>query len=217
MRISWRTELPQLLLIAAMIAASGWAWSRVPDKVPVHWNAKGEVDRYGGRFEGLCLAPMIGTGVYALLLVIPWLDPKRANYQQFAGAYAVIRFTILGFMAAIHAMLILSVMGRQIPMALVVPALVGALLAVLGVLMSRIKPNWFVGVRTPWTLSSDLSWQKTHQMAGWLLPLAGLGMILSGFLRGEWAIYSMLTVLLGAVIGLAVYSYVVWRQDPARR
>jgi uncharacterized membrane protein len=214
--MAWRTELPQLVLILAMFVAGACAWSYVPEKVPVHWNIRGEVDRYGGRFEGLLLVPLIGSGLYVLLLVLPRFDPRAENYAKFAGPYAVIRCVLMAFLAIVYALLLFAALGRPIPMGTVIPALVGILLIVIGAFMPRIKPNWFVGVRTPWTLSSELSWTKTHRLAARLLPLSGVAMMLAGFLGTQWAFYAMLMVLFSSVAALIVYSYFVWRQDPSR-
>ncbi len=216
MHTSWRSELPQLVLVLAMFVAGAWAWNYVPEKIPVHWNIRGEVDRYGGRFEGLMVVPLIASGLYLLLRVLPKLDPRAENYQIFAGPYTVIRNVLMAFLAVIYALLLLAALGRPTPMGTVVPALVGVLLIVIGAYMPPIKPNWFVGVRTPWTLSSELSWTKTHRLAALLLPLSGTMMVLAGFLATNWAFYAMLSVLLGSVAALIVYSYFVWRQDPSR-
>lgn len=216
MQSSWRTELPQLLLIVAMFIAGACVWTYVPDQIPVHWNIRGEVDRYGGRFEGLFLIPLVATGLYVLLRVLPKIDPRAANYREFAGPYTIIRCALIVFMAVLHGLLLLAALGRPIPMGTVVPAIVGLLLIAVGVLMTRIKPNWFVGVRTPWTLSSDLSWTKTHRLAAWILPLSGVAVLLSGFFATEWAVYAMLAVVLASTAGLVVYSYVVWRRDPSQ-
>lgn len=217
MQSSWRMELSQLLLIVGMFVASGIAWPHVPEKVPVHWNIHGEVDRYGGRFEGLFVSPLIAAGLYALMLVLPKVDPRGANYRDFVGPYAILRCVLIGFLAVLHLLLLFAALGRPLPVGKVVPAMVGVLLMVIGALMPRIKPNWFVGVRTPWTLSSELSWTKTHRLAGWLFPLCGAVVLLAGFVGTACALYAMLAALLGSVTGMVVYSYFVWRKDPARR
>jgi uncharacterized membrane protein len=99
---------------------------------------------------------------------------------------------------------------------LIVPLAVGALFTVLGVVMHNIRPNWFVGVRTPWTLSSELSWTKTHRLAGWLFGVMGLGFATLAFVRTGWAVWCVLGVAAGCVVWMVVYSYLVWRGDPQR-
>ncbi|HEX3722855.1 MAG TPA: DUF1648 domain-containing protein, partial [Nitrolancea sp.] len=100
MRINWRIELPQWIIIAAMFIAAIAIWPTVPSRIPVHWNASGNVDGYGGKVEGLLLLPAIALGIYLLLLFIPRIDPGRANYIQFSGPYLIVRYTVLVLMAA---------------------------------------------------------------------------------------------------------------------
>ncbi len=214
MKTAWRTELPQLALLAAMFIAAALCWSRVPDRVPVHWNIAGEVDRYGGRFEALLVPPLIALGLYALLLFLPRIDPGRANYARFRTAYLVIRYALLLFMAGVYAMLLLAAFGRSIDVGLVAPVAVGALFVVLGFTMRTIRPNWFVGVRTPWTLSSELSWTKTHRLAGWLFGVMGLCFASLAFVRTGWAVWCVLGIAGGCVVWMVIYSYLVWRSDP---
>jgi uncharacterized membrane protein len=92
----------------------------------------------------------------------------------------------------------------------------GALLAGIGVQMPQIQPNWFVGIRTPWTLSSELAWQKTHRLGGWLLPLSGATLAAAGILRTGWALIAAISFLFASVLWLVIYSFIVWREDSQR-
>ena len=91
MKVSWRTEVFSWSVITAMFAAAAWAWGRVPERIPVHWNAAGEVDGYGGRFMGLLLIPLMTLGMHLLFMVLPAIDPCRASYDGFARVYAIFR------------------------------------------------------------------------------------------------------------------------------
>src|SRR3954462_731600 len=102
MRLDWRWEVPQLALILGMFLGSALAWNAVPDRVPVHWNLAGEVDRYGGKVEGLLLLPVLALGLYVLFIFLPRLDPRRAAYAGFARSYALIRIAIITFLAFMH-------------------------------------------------------------------------------------------------------------------
>ncbi len=86
----------------------------------------------------------------------------------------------------------------------------------LGIPMHKIRPNWFVGIRTPWTLSSELSWRKTHRLGGWVLALMGLALVVSGLVGSPAAFGVALIFLVAGIIFLFVYSYLVWRVDPER-
>lgn len=216
MRTNFKTELIQWILIAAMFLFAAISWPSAPDRIPVHWGFSGEPDRYGGKFEGLLLLPLLALGLYLLLLYLPRIDPGRANYERFKGAYSVIRVATLAVLASIHGFILLWIRGVQLDFSVVVPVLVGVLLIVIGSVLGKVRPNWFVGIRTPWTLASKLSWTKTHRLGGWLFVVVGLVFISSGFVGSAWAIVAGLVVAAGCVLWLVVYSYLVWRSDPRK-
>jgi uncharacterized membrane protein len=210
-KLSWRTELVQWLLLAGMFVLSAVTWSSAPERIPVHWNLAGEVDRYGGRFEGLLFLPLLAVALYLLLAFIPRLDPGRANYAQFARTYAVVRTAVLALLAAVQGVIVAWIRGVRFDISLAVALLAGALFIVLGNALPKIRPNWFVGVRTPWTLSSRTSWTKTHRAAGWVFMATGAVVLATGALRPSWTFATLLVGALGGSLGLVVYSYVVWR------
>jgi uncharacterized membrane protein len=216
-KTGWRFEASQIVLIVAMFAAAAVAWPSAPDQIPVHWNISGEVDRYGGRFEGLFLLPLIAAGLYLLMRYMPILDPGRANYARFGGAYAALRIAILVVMAGVQTMVLVTVFKAPVNVSLVVPLMVGALFVLMGALMGKIRPNWFVGIRTPWTLSSKTSWVRTHRLGGWLFVAQGLLFILSGVLGLPMFSYIVMGSMLAVVVALYAYSYVVYRADPDKQ
>ncbi|HXY37797.1 MAG TPA: SdpI family protein [Planctomycetaceae bacterium] len=216
MKRTWRGELIQLLPIAAMFVVGALCWSHVSDKIPVHWDLEGKVDRYGGKFEGLVLLPLVTLGLYLLLLVLPLLDPGKANYRTFAGVFNFLRLTLTLFMSAIYTVGVLVSLGYHINMTTVAGLALGFLFIILGNVMGKIRPNWFVGVRTPWTLSSKLSWTKTHRLAGWLFIFMGLLAIVWGIVQTEWMLTAMIAIDAACALSMMVYSYLVYAKDPER-
>lgn len=216
MKTSWRTEWPHWLLLATMFLLAATSWAGAPERIPVHWNVAGQVDRYGGRFEGILLLPLFGAALYLLLRFLPRLDPGRANYAAFWGAYGTVRLGVLALMTAIYGAMQLQIRGHDVDMATVVPFLIGPLFILLGSIMGKLRPNWFVGIRTPWTLSSKEAWVKTHRVGGWVFIAIGAAMMLLGVIRREWFVWAVVVGAGGGVLGLAVYSYLVWRRDPNR-
>ncbi|MDA0815447.1 MAG: SdpI family protein [Chloroflexi bacterium] len=215
-RWSWRRELPLLGLVAAMWIATAVAWPFAEDQIPTHWNARGEVDGYGGKAEGLLLLPGIALAMWALLAFIPKIDPGRRNYASFGNAYFLMRVALLAFFGLLHAGIVALALGADIDIFALFPLGIGVLFIVLGNLMPKFRPNYFAGVRTPWTLASARSWTATHRLAGRLFIV--LGVLLAGmvFVREEWMVF----VILGGVglllVAVSAYSYVVWRNDPDR-
>ena len=216
MKFTWRTEWPLWVLLAGMLVLAAMTWSQAPDQIPVHWGMNGEVDRYGGKFEGLLLLPLVAIGIYLLFLVLPKLDPGRANYAQFAGAYTMLRFSIIVFLALVDAVILLWIRGLTVSMNNLIPISLGGLFVVIGSVLGKIRPNWFVGIRTPWTLSSKLAWTKTHRLGGWVFMLAGTILVAAGVLNSAPVRTAAIAVTGVGILGTVVYSYVLWRGDPDR-
>jgi len=216
-KTSWRLEAPQIALIALMFAAAALAWPVAPDRIPVHWNASGGIDRYGGKVEGLLLMPLLACGIYLLMRYLPNLDPGRANYARFGGVYATIRISVLALMAAIQGVTLFTVLRRPVDMSLIVPVLVGSLFVVIGGVMGKIRPNWFVGIRTPWTLTSKMAWVRTHRLGGWLFVAQGLCFIASGVVGLPAFHLVVIGSMFAVIVVLFVYSYLVWRTDPEKQ
>jgi uncharacterized membrane protein len=208
-------EVIQVGLIVVMFSVAAVRWGSVPDRIPVHWNAAGEVDGYGGKVEGLLLVPLLAVGIYLLLLAIPRIDPARRNYEAFAGTYLLLRVSLLAYLAFLMFITQLSI-GREesIPVGQLIFGAVGVLLIVLGGAMSRIKPNWFAGIRTPWTLSSTRSWDATHRLGGRLFVGVGVATGIASVIGGTVAVITMLVGIVAVGVVLTVYSYRVWRDDP---
>ena len=218
-KVRWTSgalEWMMLGILSQMFVASLVSWPFAPEKIPVHWNLRGEVDGYGGPFTGLFLLPLLTVGLHLLLFVLPRLDPRGDNYAQFAVTYRIIRAAVLLLMAFIHAGIILFVFGWTVNMSLLVSLLVGGLIILLGNYMGKIRPNWFVGVRTPWTLASKTSWVKTHRQARWVFIPGGLAIILTGMMRSSYALIAALSILVIGTIWLVIYSFIVWKNDTNR-
>jgi immunity protein, SdpI family len=216
MKFTWKTEWPLWALLAAMFVLAAITWPHAPDRIPVHWGLNGEVNRYGGKFEGLLLVPIIGLATYLLFLVVPRLDPGRANYAQFAGVYTLLRYSILVILALVDGIIHLWIRGVHVSIGTLIPLLVGALFVVLGSVLGKIRPNWFVGIRTPWTLSSKLAWTKTHRVGGWVFMATGLSLIVAGALNSRTVLIGAFALAFVGVLGTVVYSYIVWHGDPDR-
>lgn len=216
MNTNWRSEIPQLLLILGMLTVAVAAWPFAPDRLPVHWNLAGDVDRHGGKAEALLLLPLIAAGLYPLMLFLPRIDPGRANYATFANVYTLIRLSITAVLAFVYACILLAAFGYHVDMGLLMPMAVGLLLCILGNVMGKIRPNWFVGVRTPWTLSSRDSWNKTHRLAGRLFVVLGCAVSVYGLVQSAWMLALVVAWSVATLLWVVIYSYVVWSHDPER-
>ena len=216
MKFTWRTEWPHGLLLAVMFALAAATWSTAPVRIPAHWNLAGQVDRYGGRFEGLLAIPLLALAIYGMMIFLPRLDPHRANYAAFGRAYATLRLLILAVLAACYGLVHLWIRGVHVRIEIWVSLMVGALFVAVGDLLGKVRPNWFVGIRTPWTLSSEAAWTGTHRAGRRVFILVGALLMACAVLRSAWAVWTMAVVGVTGMLGLVVYSYVLWRRDPAK-
>lgn len=203
-----------ILVVAAAVVASAVAYARLPERVPVHWNAAGEVDRYGSRLEGVLIMPVVMVGLALLIPALPRIDPRGANYEKFKPTYHLVMNTILTFMLGVHATVLAATLGMPVDVGRVVPIGLGVLLIVLGNVLPRTRPNWMFGIRTPWTLSSDRVWERTHRVGGYLMLAAGLLVALTGLLSpGARSMLVVVVAVVAAALGSVAYSYVAWRQE----
>lgn len=211
------TWLISALIIVLMICLSAWAWVQLPAdaSLPVHWNAAGTADRYGGKSEALLLLPAVMVGILLLFSLIRFIDPLRANIARSGQAYRAVLLGILFFMAVLHTGAVLSALGYPINIGLLAAPAVGLMFVIMGNYMGKIRRNYMFGVRTPWTLASDLAWNKTHRITGKLFVLSGLLTIGAAFLGSTIAFFTMMASILGTVIFAMIYSYSVWKRDPA--
>jgi len=217
MVVPLRKDWPHLMIIALMLVGSLIVWPFAPQRVPIHWDISGRPDEYASKLPGLFLLPAVALGIYLLMVLLPNIDPGRANYRQFTTPYYIIRLVILLMMGVVHAIVLLWALGLEVNMVRVLAIALGLAMALLGNLMGKIRPNWFVGVRTPWTLASKRSWVRTHRMAGLTMTPLGLLIALAGVIAPYgWLVLGAILLLVADVIWLTLYSYLVWRSDPER-
>ena len=201
-------------LVILTVVLSIVAFPHMPDPVPSHWNAAGTVDGYLPKFWGLVLMPSLMIGFCALLAVLPKIDPLRKNYEKFEDYYEGFILVFAAFLFFIQLQIILWGLGIHVSPNLIMPVMIGGLFVYIGFMMEHAEPNWFVGIRTPWTLSSDSVWKKTHQRAGALFKLAGVVSVI-GILAGMYAWLFILIPAIAVAVYTVVYSYVEFRREQA--
>jgi len=211
-----RKWYPALLVVLAFVVA-GVAYGRMPARVPIHWDIHGRANGWGGPAMAAFFMPCILAAIWLLLVVIPRIDPLRANYAKFQGTYATLMDLILTFMFLTYLLLLGAALGMHTDLSRATAALIGLLFVGMGNILPRARRNWFIGIRTPWTLSSDRVWDRTHRVAGYLFTCAGVLAVIASVINGAVGILVTIVVVLVAVIGAAAYSYVVWRQEGAPR
>lgn len=198
---------------ALAAAASVWAYPRLPPRVATHWSFSGVPDGYSSKLLAAVMLPAMILGLRALLCVLPRIDPKGDNYRKFASTYWLIFNGVIAFMAVIHVAILAYGLGAPVRMDRVAAVGVGVLLIVVGNYLTRVEPNWFIGIRTPWTLSSERVWRRTHRVGGWILVAGGLLIGVTPFVpAGAGLPILVATVALVAVVPV-VLSYLLWRRE----
>jgi uncharacterized membrane protein len=206
------------LLVAAFAAVvSVWAYAKLPSTVATHWNLRGQPDGYSSRLWALSVMPVLVLVLTGIFRVLPKVDPKGANYERFLDTYWLIANAILTFVGLGHLLIVANGLGYTVQVDRLLPLGLGLLLAFLGNYMARVEPNWFVGIRTPWTLSSDTVWRKTHRTAGWLLVFGGVAIAAGAFLPRP-AFVPLTFAAVAVAVGVpVVQSYVLWRREQQGR
>ena len=190
-----------------------WALPSLPDPMASHWGLDGRPDGWSSRSTTVFVLPLFGLLIAALLAFVPRIDPRRRSHEQHAGTWWVIANASLVVISAIHIFVIGYGLGWNVPFNQVVAIGIGGLFLLIGNLMTRMRPNWFMGIRTPWTLSSDTVWRKTHRVGAYGFVAAGIVSILAGILIPARA--GLVLIVSAAIVGVGslVYSYVAWRQE----
>lgn len=206
-----------LVLAALAAVVSLWAYPRLPETVATHWNLRGVPDGYSPRFWAVVFMPLIIVAATGLFTVLPKLDPRRENYAKFIQSYWLIANAVIVFLGLAHVLIIASGLGYSMQIDRLLPIGIGLLFVFLGNYLTRVEPNWFVGIRTPWTLSSDTVWRKTHRTGGWLFVFGGLAMAVVAALAPPAAFFPLLVTTLVIVAGIPiVQSYVLWRRERSK-
>lgn len=212
-KTTWKTEIVPILLFLASIPLSLYFYANWPDKVVTHWNFYGQPDAYGPKAFMAFFFPALLLGMYLLFLILPYFDPKRDRYQEFAKTYHIFRVMIMLIFFAVYVISGLYNLGYNINIAYTISFLIGAMMIVLGNYMSKIKFNWFMGIRTPWTMSSENVWNKTHRVGGWFFIIFGLALIITPYLPPLAGFIVFVSGVLLVTVGSMVYSYIVFRQE----
>ncbi len=212
-RPNLKTEIIPLLIILIVIIASFYFYSVFPDQVAIHWDLSGQPNGWGSKALAAFLMPAILIGFYLLFLFLPNLDPKKERYQQFLPTYHIFKNIFVIFFALIYLITSLNALGYNFPIDIYLPGLIGLLFIAIGYYLPQFKSNWFIGIRTPWTLSSETTWTKTHVFGGKMFMLAGLLMILTSVLplNIRWPIFIVVIVL--AALAPIIYSYFIYKKD----
>ncbi len=187
-------------------------YNDLPSSIITHWGINGNADGYSPKDFGLFLLPLLLTGVIILLYFLPKIDPLKKNINEFRTEYHTLIAVISGFFLYLQIVIIITNLGMNFDIRqLLVPAF-AILIYSTGSLIKKAKRNFFIGIRTPWTISSDLVWEKTHNKAGKLYKASAI-LCLIGLFIPETAFFFMIVPLLLASLGVIIYSYIEYKKE----
>lgn len=206
-----KSEIAISSIILVSFIISIYFYPHMPEKIASHWNAQGQVDGYMSKFWGLFLIPFVLVGLALLFIAIPRIDPLKANIEKFRKYYEGFIVLFLVFILCIQFWLILWNSGFKISSNVIFPIGIGLLFFYTGILLENAKRNWFIGIRTPWTLSNEIVWEKTHKVGGKLFKVAGAIAIVGVFFQG-YAIFFVLVPVILVTVYTIIYSYVEYQK-----
>ena len=206
----FKKEIPFIAVALLPFVYLAYIWNELPKEVPMHWNASGEIDRWGDKSELFMMLFMLTGITYFVFLIIPYIDPKQ-KLQNMGNKLNNLRLILALFMSALAIYILYSVQQKTSNPVLIFP-LIGLLFAFLGNYFKTIKPNYFIGIRTPWTLENEEVWKKTHLIGGKLWFVGGLLMALTFVLTNKIQIYTFLAIAAVITIVPIVYSYLEFKK-----
>ena len=201
-----------ILIILISFILGFYFYPRMPEQMASHWNVKGQVDDYMSKFWGLFLMPIISIAVLLLFVLIPKIDPLKRNIEKFRKYFDAFIVLIVIFLFYLYILTILWNIGKRFDMGQAMVPAVGLLFYYAGVLIAHAKRNWFIGIRTPWTLSSEKVWEKTHRIGAKLFKAAGIIAFL-GLFFPSIAIWFVLAPAIVFSIYTIAYSYFVYQKE----
>ncbi len=207
-----KSEIIMLLIIILSFAIGIYSSPHMPEKVASHWNTQGQVNGYISKFWGVFLMPIISAGLFLLFIIIPKIDPLKTNIEGFRKYFDGFVILIMVFLFYLYLLTIFWNSGYTFNMTTFLSPALAILFYYTGILIENAKRNWLIGIRTPWTMSSDKVWDKTHKIGGKLFKIAGVVALLAIFFE-SFAIFIIVVPVILFSIFTVVYSYFEYKKE----
>ncbi len=194
-----------LVLIALVIA-----FPHLPDRVPTHWGGQNRVNGYSSRGSLFVWGPGLMTGMILVFAALPWLSPKRFEVDTFKSTYLYIMVLTVGFLAYVNILILWFALSGSVNMVRACLGGISVLIALMGNVMGKVRRNFWVGIRTPWTLANERVWNATHRFAAKAMVLvgaAGLIVALNGAVFWVW-----FAMVLGGLLIPVLYSLIYYKR-----
>ena len=205
-------EVVFIILIAIPFMYLAFLWEDLPDKIAIHFDFEGNPDNWTTKNLIIYLLLALGIGTYLLMLFIPKFDPKK-KIEQMGGKYYSLRLLMTFFMTIISIYILYSGNGDKVNPSFLI-AITGSFDMVFGNYLQTVKPNYFIGIRTPWALENEQTWKKTHRLAGRMWMLAGLVILIISFIIKNNYVLGILFASITFIIVIVpiIYSYTEFKK-----
>lgn len=211
MKYSLKKEIPLLTIMALPFFYLAYIWNTLPEKVPMHWNIRGEIDRWGSKTELILILFLLPVLIYVIFLLVPLIDPKK-KIEKMGNKYYQLKFLMVLFMSLLAVLILYNVQSESLSNIKMVYVLIGFLIVALGNYFQTLQPNYFIGIRTPWTLENEVVWKETHRLAGRLWFFGGFVAILSVLLLPTKASFvAFISIVMVLALIPFVFSYLKFR------
>lgn len=207
-----KSEIAVLALVVLSFLIGAYFHPQMPERMASHWNAAGEADGYMSKNVALFLLPAVGLFMFVLLIILPKIDPLKENIEKFRNYFEGFIFLIVLFFLYIYLLSIFWSLGNRFDMTIAMVPAMAVLFFYIGILLENAKRNWFIGIRTPWTLSSDEVWEKTHKLGAKLFKASAIIALLGLILR-DYAILLLIVPVLLSALYVVVYSYLEFQKQ----
>lgn len=208
-----KKELPILAIVLLPFIYLAFIWNELPNKVPMHWNIKGEIDRYGDKTELIIIPFLLPLLVYLIFLVVPKIDPKN-KLNKMGGKLNTIKFLLTTFMSILALFIIYTAKNQSFTNPNYIVLLIGVLFIILGNYFKTIKPNYFIGIRTPWTLENENIWKETHKLGGKIWFIGGILVVIFSLILDKSLNFTIFLIITGLITIIPiVYSYLMYKKE----
>ena len=208
-----KKELPLIAIVLLPFVYLAYIWNQLPEKVPMHWNIKGEIDRYGDKIELIIIQILLHLLVYVIFLVVPKIDPKN-KLNKMGNKLQTIKVLLTTFMSILALFIIYSAKNQSFTNPNYIVLLIGILYIILGNYFKTIKANYFIGIRTPWTLENETVWKETHKLGGKMWFVGGIIVVLSSLILDKRPNFTIFLIITGIITIIPiVYSYLLFRNE----
>ena len=209
----FKKEWPLFLVILLPFIYLGYLWPQLPDKVPLHWNINGEINRYGNKAELIIIPILLPLLTYVIFLLVPKIDPKN-KLNKMGNKLQSLKVLLTIFMSALALFILYSVKNQSLANPNYTILGIGVLFIILGNYFKTIQPNYFIGIKTPWTLENETIWKETHRMAGKLWFVGGLIVVVASLVLDNKSNLTLFLIVTGIITVIPIiYSYILFKKE----